>query len=434
MRTHLLAALWVGWMFGPWVLAQEATPSTTPPPEETQPTPNDSVDTQSQPSEIPSPAIQSGRITGDNVRVRSGPGTGYYEVTRLNKGERVQVVESKFGWVAIKPTKNCFSLIAKEYIDPDQNNKGVVNGDRVAVRPGSDSYQGPYYAKQTHLDRGQSVTLLGELGEYYKIPPPDDARVYVSADFVQIVSDAESASQETTPELTQTHDTNLPEKPKEKIDTRQYQKQIDAIEVDLQQEFQKDIFSRQLQSFIERFSKIAKQTDDDGARQYAEVRIEQLVKVTENIRVVGEMRRLSTDIENGRNLYNEQRAGIKPAGILQGGPEFDIRGKMLRSSAYTNPIGPRRFRLVDPADTSDYPHTIAYVEIEQGSSIDPETFLGRYVGVRSKGYRLVEGTVEPIKVYVASDIVILEQPLNPEETPTPAEQPSTQGQNQNPKG
>ena len=89
--------------------------------------------------------------------------------------------------------------------------------------------------------------------------------------------------------------------------------------------------------------------------------------------------------------------------------EFDVRGKFIISAAYSNPVGVRRYRLVDPDSRGMIPRTIAYVEIDPQSEIDPLEFVGRYVGVRARSRHLLESTVDRMLVYIAAEIVILEE-------------------------
>ena len=99
----------------------------------------------------PKPTIKIGEVTGNDVYVRSGPSTNYYPVMRLRAGDRVVIVAKRPAWVGIAPPKGAFSLVARQYVDPDGENKGVINGNRVWVRAGSDlSTQS--YAKQARLN------------------------------------------------------------------------------------------------------------------------------------------------------------------------------------------------------------------------------------------------------------------------------------------
>src|SRR6185295_12541250 len=63
---------------------------------------------------------------------------------------------------------------------------GTVNKDDVNVRAGS-ALNAMKTTVQGKLTQGQSVKILGEQDEYYKIAPPADAFVYVKKDFVTSV-------------------------------------------------------------------------------------------------------------------------------------------------------------------------------------------------------------------------------------------------------
>lgn len=128
-------------------------------------------------------------ITGDNVYVRSGPGTNYYFCSKLNKGDKVKVVRQQFSWLRIVPPPGSFSWISMQYvsIDADNTSSGTVTGDRVRVYTGSD-YVEPLHSTylQGKLNRGDKVRLLGEQkDDYYKIAPPDFAYMWVSSKFTK---------------------------------------------------------------------------------------------------------------------------------------------------------------------------------------------------------------------------------------------------------
>ena len=67
---------------------------------------------------------------------------------------------------------------------------------------------------------------------------------------------------------------------------------------------------------------------------------------------------------------------------------------------------PRRYRLVDPAASE--PRTLGYVELPQGSSIEVADFLGKYVGVRASFKHLLSDSVNPVPIYVADELVVMQ--------------------------
>jgi len=143
-----------------------------------------------EPNEASAPSFPFvAEITGDNLYVRSGPGTNYYHCGKLNKGDKVKVVDRQFSWSCIVPPAGSFSWISMQYVKIDPNNPaaGTVTGDSVRVYAGSD-YVKPLYSTtlQGKLNRGEKVKLLGEqMDDYYKIAPPPFAYLWVSTDFTK---------------------------------------------------------------------------------------------------------------------------------------------------------------------------------------------------------------------------------------------------------
>ena len=130
-------------------------------------------------------------ITGNDVYVRSGPGTNFYHCGKLNTGERVKVVDKQFSWSRIVPTADSFSWISMDFvtITPSDPKVGTVTGDNVRVYAGSDFVK-PLYSTtlQGKLSKGEKVKLLGEqMDGYYKIAAPPFAYLWVSTQFTKPV-------------------------------------------------------------------------------------------------------------------------------------------------------------------------------------------------------------------------------------------------------
>jgi len=146
-------------------------------------------------------------ITGDNVYVRSGPGTNYYNCGKTNKDDKVKVVSRQFSWSCIAPPPGSFSWIYVPLvsIDPDSQGTGIVTGDKVRVYAGSDLVKPIHSTLQLRLDRGEKVSLLGEQKDnYYKIAPPSGAYLWVSTKFTRPLVAG------TAPPVVETVDANEP--------------------------------------------------------------------------------------------------------------------------------------------------------------------------------------------------------------------------------
>ncbi len=131
-----------------------------------------------------------GAVTGDNVRVRSGPAEGYREMCELDKDEVVEILE-------ISPDKRWFRIVAPEkgdvwvhgqYVDVE-GERGVLTGDRVRVRVRPD-----VNAEQVHrLDKGAVVRVKSREGDWIKIAPPEGSVAWISAEYVTPMSDEDMA-------------------------------------------------------------------------------------------------------------------------------------------------------------------------------------------------------------------------------------------------
>ena len=130
-------------------------------------------------------------IIGNDVYVRSGPGTNFYHCDKLNAGDKVKVVDKQFSWSRIVPPAGSFSWISMDFvtITPGDQEVGTVTGDNVRVYAGSD-YVKPLYSTtlQGKLSKGEKVKLLGEqMDGYYKIAAPPFAYLWVSTQFTKPV-------------------------------------------------------------------------------------------------------------------------------------------------------------------------------------------------------------------------------------------------------
>jgi rubrerythrin len=130
-------------------------------------------------------------IIGNDVYVRSGPGTNFYHCGKLSAGEKVKVVDKQFSWSRIVPPAGSFSWISMQYVKIDSADPtvGTVTGDNVRVYAGSD-YVKPLYSTtlQGKLSKGEKVKLLGEqMDDYYKIAAPPFAYLWVSTQFTKPV-------------------------------------------------------------------------------------------------------------------------------------------------------------------------------------------------------------------------------------------------------
>ncbi|MBN2271861.1 MAG: hypothetical protein JXN61_14685 [Sedimentisphaerales bacterium] len=227
-------------------------------------------------------------IVGDNVYVRSGPGTNYYNSGKVTNGDKVKVVARQFSWSCIVPPPGSFSWIYIPYvsIDPDNPGTGIVTGDNVRVYAGSDLVKPIHSTLQLKLDKGEKVKLLGEQKEnYYKIAPPTGAYLWVSTEFANPVVAGtvppvvETVDANKAADVNDTNDVkptvNIPTPPKPSVDPK-----LLAEYKDLQQkllaERAKSLAEQDYSSIRKGLEAIADNKDAGKVAQYCEYVLKQV--------------------------------------------------------------------------------------------------------------------------------------------------------------
>jgi SH3-like domain-containing protein len=332
-------------------------------------------------------------ITGDNVLIRSGPGTGFYDCGKLNKGDQVRIVGEQFGvWSKIIPPDGSFSWISMQYvrIDQDAPSSGIVTGDNVRVYAGSDTVP-PQYATslQTKLNKGDRVRLLGEqLNDYYKIAPPTDAYLWISTQYTQKVipvlegppriamtsgaeipeeTDANAVSTEPVPE------SNEPPKsvPETELD------KFNALQKQIEAEHTKPIDEQDYTKIKESMTEIANNKEAGKAARYAQAVIEQIKDYELAIEVNKTVKLQNEQLQKTKERINQAREASLSK--IQDLGRFAVIGKFENLLVY----GPGYYRIVDESDK-----TICMAAPDkQISGKDLSGYLGKKVGL--------VGTIEP---------------------------------------
>ena len=104
-----------------------------------------------------------GIVTGNNLNVRSGPGTGYGAVGSLNAGDRVDVLEQfTYNGTTWGCIKNGWISMDYVYVDGSgtgNDKEGTITGDNLNIRSGP----GTGYGAVGSLNSGDRVTILYEV-------------------------------------------------------------------------------------------------------------------------------------------------------------------------------------------------------------------------------------------------------------------------------
>lgn len=381
------------------------------------------------------PVIAEGEVNNDNVYVRSGDSLNHYTICKLNAGRRVKIVAERGDWYEILPPEDAFSLISGDYVDSADGKHGVVNGNNVRVRTGS-LLNDNKYTVQLLLSKGAEVTILDRNPDgFLKIKPPPGATVWVNRSLVERVPDSlvklegETKTSGAAPTATpspsgsptatgttgessaapaQGTDTVITKSEAlARLDTTPQREELARIDAAVNAELTKPVLERQLGSFLKRYQTVTQQGQDVVAQEYASARATQISDMTALITTVREMRRLEEQAASKRRGFQEGRAGIRT--VTPSAPSgLDAEGVLLRSALYPKGGTVQRYRLVDVSTPVE--RTIGYIEIPGNSTVDAETMIGQYIGVRASAKRWQQGAVTPVPIYVARELVALDRP------------------------
>ena len=375
-----------------------------------------------------------GHVRGNDVYVRSGSHQNYYPVTKLNRGDRIEIVGSEYGWLEIKPPAGAHSLIEKTYVDRVSDQSGVVN-DVAQVYAGS-NLNDRRYAKQVRLSKGSAVEIIGETsdGAFYKIQPPAGATLWIKGDLVDQTGRLADAGQEGSPsgpriEPVRPGELALPGSPTEaalatqpagpdavrpvprvspaprRVDDDQDQMVITAIEAEIAAEAAKPLGERNYEPLIAKLQPLVEGAADETTQLYAQTRIRQLQDHASLVAALREMRDLKEKTFDTADALAAARARIKAEEAIPGS-DIVVRGEIHVSSLYSGVAGrPHRWRIVDPNRNA----TTAYIELPPGSPIDPVQYYGKYVGIRASARRMQQGTTPPLPIFTVQEIVVLDR-------------------------
>lgn len=323
-------------------------------------------------------------ITGNDVYIRSGPGTNFYHCGKLYNGDRVQVIKSQQGWSCIIPPPGCFSWISMRYVSINLENPtmGIVTGDNVGVYAGSDYWE-PMHStsKQVTLNRGQMVKLLGEeKDDYYKIAPPQSAWLWVSSQFVQMTDPALGRPPEVNvgamvklPTEGPTIDPKDPNAvPKSDLDVYY------ILGEQVKAERAKPIAEQSYVELKKKLAELAAKKDAGRAARYAEFTLKQVEAFDLACKVAQELAQQNKELQKVTARIDEARVA-KLAQVEDLG-KFAIIGKLENSSLYDASGLARRYRILDGSGK-----TVAYVSpTGSAAGTDFSKFFGRKVGLVGK--------------------------------------------------
>ncbi|MHC4559889.1 MAG: SH3 domain-containing protein [Planctomycetota bacterium] len=322
-------------------------------------------------------------IAGDNVYIRSGPGTNFYHCGKLNKSDKVKVVGKQFSWSRIVPPAGSFSWISMQYVRIESGAPGVgtVTGDSVRVYAGSDFVK-PMHSTtlQGKLNKGEKVKLLGEqMDDYYKIASPAFAYLWVSTNFTKPlppVADIPPPVKPVVKPKVEPNDTKVVV-PTQVSPPMTKLEEYRALQKQLQAERAKPVDQQDYTSIKKALTNIANDEGAGRAARYAKFVLRQI-----------EGFELALAVSKTVQLQNEQlekiKAGIEKARAtrlaeVENLGRFAAVGQFQTYETY----GPGNYRIVDESGKM-----VCYaLPAGQASQMDLSKLVGRRVGIA--------GTIEP---------------------------------------
>ncbi len=331
------------------------------------------------PAETPTGAYVAEAL-GDDVFLRSGPGTNFYKCGKLYKSDRIQVVSTQQGWACILPPPGCFSWIPMQYVSINLDNPtmGIVTGDNVRIYAGSDFVE-PMHStsEQVKLFRGDSVKLLGEeKDDYYKIAPPQGAYLWVSTQFVQPVQagPGRTSPGQTAPGV-QIQGQAPAEAPVQPGTESELLDAYYAIVTQVKAMHTKPRPEQNYAEFKTKLQDIAKNQAAGKAARYAEFSLKQIERFELVCTIDKEVELQKQERQTINSKIDEARqarlAQIEDLG------KFAIVGKLAGSSLYSSTDQTKRYRILD-----DSGKTLCYVAAAAGATgQDLTPLIGKKVGL-----------------------------------------------------
>jgi uncharacterized protein YgiM (DUF1202 family) len=323
-------------------------------------------------------------ITEDNVNIRSGPGTNYYHCGKLNTGDRVKVVASKYSWSHIVPPAGSFSWISKQYISIESDNPriGVVTGDSVRVYAGSDFLK-PMHSTtvQLELNRGDKVELMGEeMDDYHKIVPPTGAYLWVLTQYTRPVGAIGEAAVTVEPKTEV--EANIPAVIPARVSIESEKlKEYYALAEQIKSERAKPMAQQNYAEIKKALAELAGNKEASKAARYSEFAIKQIERCELALAVDKEVQLQDAQLQNIREQIEKARLTELSQVPELGG--FAAVGQFQASRIYGPEESLKHYRIID-----DSGQTVCYALPEgPASQVDLSKFEGRRVGL--------VGTVEP---------------------------------------
>jgi hypothetical protein len=341
----------------------------------------------------------TGVVTGDDVYVRSSPKvTPGTRCVQLDKGAKVTVVRSIGGglsrkWYEIQPVEDTFSAVSKQFVKLANNGKsGTITGNNVNIRGGGKlSRRGEFsYVHRVRLNKGDTVTVIGQSNQYYAIKPPKGATFFISADHVvpkanytppKKTNDAKDGSAVITPDG---DDTPTDANGTDVVKTDEPADEVAAVvkawkdaEKALQAEYKKPYAKRDLQAVLAKYKAI-ELSKDSYLKPYVKARVtflETQMKQADELEKIDQMVKKSLAEQERLRMLRSKLQGTVP--MTDPVTEYAVTGILKASHLFSGgATGGKRYMVLDPKGN----RIKAYV---QGIAdlVDLSKYEGKHVGI-----------------------------------------------------
>jgi len=125
---------------------------------------------------------QAAEITGNRVRLRSGPGTTHAILDELNAGDLVVVAGAEGRWRKVRVPGGFPCWVHASLLRRDPDGTAVVTATRVLMRPTAGKEHPPL---ATRLERGDVLSVRGAEGEWVEVLAPERAHAWIFEELVR---------------------------------------------------------------------------------------------------------------------------------------------------------------------------------------------------------------------------------------------------------
>jgi uncharacterized protein YgiM (DUF1202 family) len=329
-----------------------------------------------------------GQVTANDVLVRSGPGTNFYQCGKLYQGETVEVLGDQAGWSRIVPPSGGFSWVAMQYVGVNLQDPslGIMTGNGVGAYAGSDSVL-PMHSteKQAVLRRGDKIKLLGEEKDgYLKIACPSGSCLWVSTKFIQVTDKPKPVAAALGDKPQQVAVT-----PVEPSLEAQKLKEFYQLQDKFKAELAKPLMEQDYAAIKKSLTDLASLKDAGKAARYAQRVLEQVANCELAKQASKEIQQQDKQLGDIRDRIEKAREAMLAQNPDLG--KFSVIGKLQTSTIFGSGSQGKRFRVAD-----DEGKTLCYAEaVGTAASMDLSGFIDQKVGLVGsiKAYPAISGAM-----------------------------------------